>query len=135
MSNSCFDSLRPLDGDRRSADHRIEEHAERLEESLVVQQHIDLRQIAGQSQTRLRQDRLPQRELWAFRSQQRGRSDLFCKGGWSHRCLLSPKSRALDYRKRAGQPLLSHFVFQVEVASAQWLDRPATRLHDGDQAS
>ena len=61
-----------LDGDRRPADHRVEERPERLEEPLVVEQLVDLGQVAGQAQATLREDRLPQRRLRVYRSQHDG---------------------------------------------------------------
>jgi hypothetical protein len=58
-----------LHRDRRPTHHRVEECPERLEEPRVIQQLVDLRQVARQAHQALRDHRLPQGRRVAYRSQ------------------------------------------------------------------
>ena len=58
-----------LHRDRRPTVRRVEERPERLEEPRVVQQPVDLAQVARQAHQALRDHRLPQGRRFAYRSQ------------------------------------------------------------------
>ncbi len=55
-----------LYGDRRPLDDRVEEGSEGLEKAIVVEQLVDVRQVAGQPLAALRQEGLPQRQLEVY---------------------------------------------------------------------
>ena len=82
-----------LDGDRRPADHRVEKGAERLEEPLVVEQLVDLNEVARQSQAAL--GRMDSHSVSCGFIVLSTVAPISCAtGGWSHRDDIRGGSRA-----------------------------------------